>query len=194
MLDVNFKLSWSYKGQVGSETLFHTAIGNFTTALRDWSPAFRAMVTDVLEPAVIEQFETAGHGTWAELAPSTIKRKGHDTILFETGGLYRSFLTGGADHVEEITRDQLRWGSSLARALFHQTGTGSGFQQAFKGPGRGVPMRKILQFTDGMRRALRSVLVGHLATIARREGYAIGKGMDLDPLSARMIGASMLGI
>src|SRR5579885_1021598 len=145
VLDVAFRLQWSYKGKKGNETLSHTAIGNFTTAARDWSPAFREIATEQLEPAVKEQFETMGHGTWAELAPSTIKQKGNDTVLFKTGDMYRSFQHGEANHVENISRDKMIWGSIDPKALFHQTGTGSGFQRAIKGTGRGVPMRKILE-------------------------------------------------
>jgi phage gpG-like protein len=193
VLDVNFKLEWNYKGQRGKETVFHTAIGNFVTAIRDWAPGFRAMVAEVLEPAVEEQFQTAGHGTWAQLAPSTIKRKGHDTILFDTGGMFRSFQTGGANHIEEITRDRLLWGSGLSRSLFHQTGTGAGFQQIIKGAGRGMPMRKIIALDETKKRAMRSILVRRLATIARREGFAVGGG-DQDALSARRLGAALLGV
>lgn len=194
MLDVTFKLEWNYNGQRGKETLFHTAIGNFVSSLRDWAPAFRAIAHDVLEPTVMEQFETAGHGNWAPLAPSTIKQKGHDTVLFRSGAMYRSFQSGGLNHVEEISRDKMTWGSTDPKALFHQTGTGSGFQLPVKGPGRGMPMRKILQLSEETKRLMRSILVRRLATIARREGYAVGKGMDLDPLQARQLGAGILGI
>lgn len=193
MLDVAFRVSWNYKGQKGDETLFHTAIGNFTSAQRDWTPAFR-QITAELNAAVKEQFDTQGQGNWAQLAPSTIKAKGNDRILFETGAMYASFQSGGSNHVEEISRDRLMWGSTDPKALFHQTGTGSGFQMRVKGPGRGMPMRKIMELTEGRKRAIRSVLVRHLATIARREGYAVGGDMDLDPLSARQLGSSILGL
>src|SRR5262249_25745794 len=110
MLDVNFSLSWNYRGQRGTETLFHTAIGNFVSAMRDWSPAFRSMVSEVLEPAVQEQFATAGQGDWAELAPATLARKRGTAILIESGLLEGSFHTGGPDNVSEISRDRLAWG------------------------------------------------------------------------------------
>lgn len=196
MLDVNFSLTWNYKGQRGTETLFHTAIGNLMTALRDWAPAFRSMITEVLEPQVEQQFLTAGQGTWARLAPWTIRQKGHDTILFDSGNLFRSFQSGGQEHIEEISRDHLLWGSAVPYALYHQAGTGKGFQMPIVPPGlgRGMAMRKILELGPIARRTLRSILVRRMATIARREGYAITKGMDLDPLSARMAGASVLGI
>lgn len=194
MLDVAFRQTWNYKGQKGTETLFHTAIGNFISAQRDWSPAFKEMADDVLDPGVMQQFETQGQGEWAALAPSTIKAKGDDTVLFRTGAMYRSFQSGGDNHVEDISRDRMLWGSTDPKALFHQTGTGSGFQVTVKGPGRGMPMRKIMVLDEDQKRAMRSILVRRLATIARREGYAVSKGMDMDPLSARQLGASLLGV
>jgi phage gpG-like protein len=190
-VEVKFDWSWNYKGKSGKETFFHTSIGSFEAGLRDWSPAFQDMVTDVLEPAVSEQFTTQGHGTWAELAPSTVARKGHSIILQESGRLEHSFHRGGADHVEMISRTRLTWGSSVPYGLFHQTGTGSGFQRRAKGAGRGVPMRKILELTDTNKRAMRSRMVRHLATLARRTGFAIIGGSD--PLAARAVGRSWVG-
>jgi len=194
MLEVNFQLQWNYKGQKGKETLFHTAIGNFITAMSDWSPAFEAIAQGVLEPAVDEQFLTAGHGEWTALALSTIKRKGHDTILFFTGKMYRSFQKGGTDHVEEITRESLRWGSSNLISLFQHTGTGSGFQMQVKGPGPGIPMRKIIDLGEDKKRLMRSIFVRQLAAISRRAGFRIlGSQTDVDPMTARMAGMKMLG-
>lgn len=200
MLDVNFALSWNYQGKRGTETLFHTAVGNTISALRDWSPAFQEMVTEILQPAVQEQFDTAGQGEWAELAPSTLARKAHNGavmgvnfILFETGRLEQSFREGGQDNVTEISRDRLIWGSRVGYGVFHQTGTGSGFQQTRKGTGRGMPMRKILVLSEARKRAMRSILVRRLATIARREGFAVG-GSGQDPLAARQLGESLLGV
>jgi phage gpG-like protein len=196
MLDVKFSLGWEYKGQRGTETLFHTAIGSVAASLRDWGPAFRAMATDILEPAVDEQFTTGGHGEWAPLAPSTIRAKGHDTMEFDSGRLFRSFREGGADHVQDVSRERMLWGSAVPYGVFQQTGTGSGFQQSRKGPGRGMPMRKILALTQANKRAMRSVLVRQLATIARREGFAIAgeHGLELDALSARKLGSMSLGL
>lgn len=194
MFELNLKVSWDYNGRRGKETLFHEAIGDLLNGQRDWSPAFRTMRDEVLEPGVQEQFGTSGHGTWAALAPSTVARKGNSMILIETGEMLGSFRTGGSGNVNEIGEQHFRWGSSLMRALFHQTGTGSGFQRLAKGSGRGMPMRKILQLDDDQRRRMRSIMVQRMATIARRVGFGVSKGLDLDPLSARMVGKAMLGI
>lgn len=193
MLELNLKTSWDYKGQRGNETHFHTAIGNFVTAMRDWAPAFRVMAAEVLAPSVQAQFDTHGHGTWAQLAPSTIARKGNSIILIESGRLMGSFRKGGEGHVEDIDRQSMRWGTRVPHALFHQTGTGANFQQSVRS-GRGLPMRKILNLSSGERRTMRSIMVQRLATIARREGFGISGGLELDPLAARQLGESVLGL
>jgi hypothetical protein len=155
------------------------------------------MVSEELEPAVEEQFATQGHGTWADLAPSTIERKKRLGFpldkLIETGAMRGSFHQSDPFNFTEITRDRLRWGSRLQRSMFHQTGTGSGFQQRQKGAGRGMPMRKIIELSEQRKRALRSILVRHLAQIARREGFAI-LGSDQTPMSARRAGQIALGL
>lgn len=194
MLEVDLKASWSYNGQRGTETFFHTAVGNFMTAMRDWAPGFRAMASEVLEPEVKWRFDSEGQGDWGPLAPSTIERKGSATILIDSGHLMNSFTSGGEGHVEEIDRQSMRWGSSVPHALFHQTGTGSGFQRRDKGPGRGMPMRKILEISAAGKRSMRSILVSRLATIARREGFGISKGFSPDALGARRIGQIALGL
>lgn len=193
MLEVDFKLNWNYKGRRGNETLFHTAIGSLQTSMRDWAPGFRAMRDEVLEPGVREQFDTEGEGSWAPLAPSTVARKGHGMILVDTNEMKSSFF-GGPSHVEDIGRQSMKWGSAVRRALFHQTGTLSGFQRTVKGAGRGIPMRKILVLDDKKRRALRSILVQRLATIARREGFAIARGLSPDALTARRMGSLLLDL
>jgi phage gpG-like protein len=172
-MEFQFNWSWNYKGRTGKEVFFHTAIGDFQAGLKDWAPAFRGMVEEVLEPTVMEQFATSGHGEWAELAPSTIRYKGHARILSDTGRLESSFQRGGGEHVEEIGRTTLVWGSRVPYGIFHQTGTGSGFGRRQKGPGRGMPQRKILELSETAKRRMRSLIVQHVATLARRIGFAV---------------------
>lgn len=194
MLELKMALSWSYRGRRGTETLFHTAIGSFLTSLRDWAPAFRVMVSEVLEPSVDEQYATDGHGKWAPLAAATAKGKGSDTILFTSGRLAGSFKRGGQDNVEIITRQSLSWGSRVPYAIFHQTGTGAGFQALTKAVGeRGVPMRKLLALTSQQKAAMRSIMVVRLANIARAEGFAMVPGIK-DPGQARNLGKELLGL
>lgn len=201
MLEIKFGYEWNYKGHKGRETLFHTAIGNFLTALRDWAPAFRLIAHDIFEPFVERRFSSEGEGTWQTLAPATFRRKGDSRILSESGALRSSFQSGGGDHVEEITRQSLRWGSSKPYVLFPQTGTGKGFQRPSvlvgPGTGRGMAMRKILVMDEPMKRRIRSTMVGRLAQLARQEGYRINQSLDgggISPLEARKMGNRSFGL
>lgn len=202
VFELKLDIGWDYEGQRGKQTLFHTAIRNFKTGLNDWSGAFRAMVP-ILEDSVEQQFKTQGHGTWAQLARSTIARKkGSTRILFDSGRLMKSFLTGGADHVEDISPRRFRWGSTVPYALFHQTGTGDKFQFT-SGPGTatGLPMRRIMEsetefgWVARRNRQMRSAMVKHLANMARRTGFAVLSGQtDVTPELAMAAGRKMVGL
>ena len=43
---------------------------------------------------VDQRFNTGGYGTWAPLSPVTISKKGHDTILVDTGNMKNSVGIG----------------------------------------------------------------------------------------------------
>jgi hypothetical protein len=60
MLELNFGLSWNYKGKRGGAALFGTAIDSFQAELRDWAPAFRQIAAEVFAPFVERQFESGG--------------------------------------------------------------------------------------------------------------------------------------
>ena len=66
----------------------------------------------------------SNRNAWAPLAASTIKRKGHDRILVETGALRDSLVTiGGPGNVHEAMQRGMVFGTDVEYALFHQTGT-----------------------------------------------------------------------
>jgi phage virion morphogenesis protein len=71
--------------------------------------------------------------SWAELAESTIEKKGHDVRLFETGALLLSL-----GNVEEITTDSLECGTDDEKAGWHQNGTKDGH----------VPARPFVGFNE----------------------------------------------
>lgn len=102
-------------------------------------------VARVLGRATAENFATDGRSgghPWAPLAASTVARKRRlrldPRILRATERLYHSlvpaadehgarstrtgrFAPGGKDHVENVTRDSLEWGSTVAYGEFHQS-------------------------------------------------------------------------
>ena len=205
---LDFRLKWQYQGRTGEikagqESLFHRAFVNLRHEMMDWSPAFEIIAEDVLTPFVEQQFEkegAAGGLRWAELAPATLEAREYPgrTILYQSGALLRSFVEKGGEHEETITPKKLLWGSRVPYSLFHQTGTGKGFQRASGvptgvGTGRGMPMRKILSFTDKMKQKMARTMTGRIAQVARQIGFRVA-GRDVDAGEARRIGNIALGL
>jgi hypothetical protein len=128
---LNFKIGWAYKGKndiepkLGTYTVWHEG---FKRNMSDWTKIWQRLISEVLMPFVIRQFRSQGgegQRQWAELAPTTLKRRLYPLkpILQQTGMLQMSFV-GGPDHVEEVEPKRMKWGSQLPYAIFHQTGTG----------------------------------------------------------------------
>jgi phage gpG-like protein len=117
------------------------ALDNYQESLEDNSDALAAVAGD-LRQMVADQFATegtAGGTPWAPLAPSTLRksRRTRSGILNLTGALLGSLTDPGASgHVEETDGSQLLFGSALAYAGFHQTGT------------RRMPARPIIVLSD----------------------------------------------
>lgn len=61
---------------------------------------------------------------WAPLKPSTIKRKGHDRILVESGDLRKSLVSvGGPGNISEVAPKGMLFGTDVEYASFLQEGT-----------------------------------------------------------------------
>jgi hypothetical protein len=76
-----------------------------------------------------EMFENQSdvHGNpWASLAESTIQKKGHDTILVETGALRTSLVdVDGEGNFNEVDSHSLTYGSLVPYALVHESAYGN---------------------------------------------------------------------
>lgn len=105
----------------------------FSGRADDASPAFRS-IARMLRGAEKKQFTSQGRyasGGWAKLAPSTVLAKRRDpkakfkrAILRRTGEMMDSWVKkSDPQHIEEISRDELRLGSSDPKSKFHQLGT-----------------------------------------------------------------------
>lgn len=70
---------------------------------------------------------------WPPLAAYTIKKKGHDVPLVETGAMKSSVLEKGADHIEAVSHRGLLFGTKDEKAVYHQFGTNRIPQRAFIG-------------------------------------------------------------
>jgi phage gpG-like protein len=83
-----------------------------------------------LEQLETEQFDSEGargSGGWAPLAPATVAekaRRGLDPrILHATGRLRASLTARGGDAIRESHPDEMRFGTDVPYAAFHQRGT-----------------------------------------------------------------------
>lgn len=83
-----------------------------------------ANIIRYLERLSEQQFSSQGKfsGGWWPLADSTVQRKGHDTILLDTGRLWDSLTGGNADSIREIGDDAMAFGTTVPYAGVHQTG------------------------------------------------------------------------
>lgn len=116
-------------------------------ALDDARPAF-ARIMRILDAQALEQFATegaAGGERWAPLAPSTLARKpAGKSILENSGRLLNSMVeggvSGGGDAVRFLGRQEMRWGTAVPYASFHQHGTSR------------MPRRRVVQLPELVRR------------------------------------------
>lgn len=103
----------------------------FAENVDDARPAFlniASLLSDETERRFRSEGVVGGGGRWAPLMPATIRdriRQGYDTgpILNRSGRLFFSLVGFGAEHIEEIGRDEMRWGSRVPYGKFHQHGT-----------------------------------------------------------------------
>jgi phage gpG-like protein len=161
----------TFEGSVDSANI-DGALKTFQAALADNSQALEAVAAD-LRQQIAEQFATqgaAGGTPWAPLAPSTLLKSHRRLggILYSTGALFDSLTDPEAPgHLEQVSAQELLFGSSLPYAMFHQTGTGIGLGQlqatvsprktgqsglrgksSGTGRGRALPMRPLIVVTD----------------------------------------------
>lgn len=106
------------------EPLFHgletiVADTDYTQTLTDFH-----QVTAGVEMAAFGGEHTPGGEAWAPLAESTVKKKGHDRILYESGDLLASLVeVGGPGNINEASDHGSIYGTEVPYAIFHETGT-----------------------------------------------------------------------
>lgn len=112
----------------GDERVEHELLGMSARALE--TRPVMALIARSLREMEAEVFETAGRGTWEELAESTLRQKarhGYSTapnaVLIATAELVTSLTEPGGDHVEHISDDGLDFGTTDPKATYHMTGT-----------------------------------------------------------------------
>lgn len=113
----------------------------------DARPAWNSIIGQ-LERLEAAQFDSEGaraSGGWAPLAPATVAekaRRGLDRrILHATGALRASLTRHSDDAIRESHPNEMRFGTTVPYAVFHQRG-------------RGVPQRRSVELTETDRHAI----------------------------------------
>lgn len=127
----------------------------------DFSDCLRNEVGPVIRDRVDLNFaleQTAGGEPWKALAESTVKRKGHDRILVETGAMRTAATTRGAGHRIEVTERELIDGvdsAAIPYAIYHQFGTSRLAQRQFLAINEDTVERLAARVADAAVRALK---------------------------------------
>ena len=99
------------------------------------------LIIRYLQTTILQYYQSQrGPGGWPPLAASTVARKGHSTILLESGRLLASLTTGDSrrrspDTINEVSRMFMRWGTRVPYAGYHEIGEGVP-KRSFMVPGR----------------------------------------------------------
>lgn len=132
------------------------------------SPAFDD-IGEYYRGQLHRQFLRAGvgmGGAWRPLSPRTVKRKGHNTILFDTNGLYKSYTrTSSPFNISQVSRNSGKFGSwymavsdsgkIIPAAVFHQMGTRRGGRSY-------MPARPVIQINRQLTDKIGDEIIDHL--------------------------------
>ena len=96
----------------------------------DYEPLLREILQDLqVQHGIYFNTETSPSDVkWPGLSTSTIQRKGHDTILYDTGRLKASLESQSQDSIRVVSvgegpEDFVVFGTSVPYSYFHQEGT-----------------------------------------------------------------------
>lgn len=147
---------------VDGDTQVARGFSRFADNVKDLSDAFREIAKDFHESEE-RQFDTEGGygaGGWAPLAPSTIESKARrgfpDRILVRTGQLRDSLMGRGPRAVEVVRPLELRVGTELDYARYHQRGT------------RRMPARPVIMLPEEQKTRMHKTIHRYLVKQANR--------------------------
>lgn len=128
---IELEISW-----VGRDAADFARVFKVAANINDFRPALKEIGQEVIAPSVAENFKAGGRPKWQPLAQSTIERKGHATILIDSGAMEQA-ATDASKY--EITRAQLTaFPKGTPYWVYHQKGDG-------------VPQRVIMMLQAGDR-------------------------------------------
>lgn len=110
----------------------------------DMRPAFAMIADDIVEWNA-QQFMSQGaraSGGWEELAASTVKAKGHDTILIDSSDLFHEMINRSNFMITDSFLHFKPPAEQARIGAFHQSGTVN------------MPQRRVIEFTELDRRQM----------------------------------------
>ncbi len=134
--------------------------------VRDWTEAW-PKVSSAIQRILDEQFASEGArgpaGPWPELKERYARRKLRaypgGNLLEASGRLRRSLVSGTDDTLEEFAPRQMRSGTTVPYALYHQTGT------------KKMPPRKIFDFRPEDYSLIAEGVKREALRVARESGF-----------------------
>jgi hypothetical protein len=166
--------------EIAGQVEMDRGIARFADAVADYRPIW-PVIEDDFYALEKDQFKSEGAETgekWAQLADSTLRQKEAlypgKPILERAGALVASLTDPGADgavHIE--ARKQLTLGTTVAYALYHQTGTLK------------MPARQEIRMPEPFKRQVMHHVQTYLVQVASQSGLRSGMG----PLDAARLAA-----
>lgn len=144
------------------DTQLSRGLSRFADDAKDLKEPFREIVK-LFHEIEEKQFQSEGgygSGGWAPLAPSTVEAKQKagfpDKILVRTRVLMESMMGKNPWTVTEVRSLELRMGSKLEYARFHQKGA------------PGMPARPVIDLTEGDKMSFMKTIQRYLVQQMRR--------------------------
>jgi hypothetical protein len=130
--------------------------GAFSRALLTEMTMLWESFKPVMSGLEAEMWSSDGRGTWPPLAESTVRQKGHSTILVDTGALKASLIDPGT--AMKISGTSAEWGTGIDYARYHQEGTSK------------MPMRQVIPdpFPADTRQQLETLQVAWIDLLAAK--------------------------
>lgn len=133
----------AFRIEIFGEVQLLRTLSRFGEGVQDYTPVFHSIV-ERLQQGAQEQFDTQGQGAWAPLSPKYAKWKAQNypgkPILQRTGDLLMSLTSETGHSINVVHPLEMRWGTDLLYARFHQLGT------------RRMPQRRIIELSEEQRR------------------------------------------